>query len=121
MNRPIALFPPLLAILLCAGSAGAAADEGKQLYDTKGCAGCHKIAGEGGEVGPDLTREGTRTDRDRAWHIRHLLNPAEVVPGSIMPVLVANEEEAGHLADYLLTLGVGSAPSAPAAPPPAAK
>lgn len=120
MNYPVAILFPLLAVFLYAGGVGAAVDEGKRLYDAKGCAGCHKVGGEGGEVGPDLSREGTHTDRDRVWHVRHLLNPAEVVPGSIMPVLVANAEEAGHLADYLLSLG--AEPAAPVrATPPAAK
>jgi len=31
---------------------------GKEVYDRKGCAGCHKIAGAGGDLGPDLTNEG---------------------------------------------------------------
>ena len=33
---------------------------GEALYDSSGCPACHMIAGEGGSIGPDLTRIGTR-------------------------------------------------------------
>ena len=85
---------------------------GKILFGDRGCSGCHTINGEGGAVGPDLTDEGSMPGRDRDWHVRHLMSPADVVPGSIMPVLVENETEAGDLADFLLSLkGDTSAPA----------
>ena len=34
-------------------------------------------------IGPDLARVGGKYTND--WHIRHLVNPRDVVPGSIMP------------------------------------
>jgi len=34
-------------------------------------------------TGPDLARVGGKYTND--WHVRHLLNPRDVVPGSIMP------------------------------------
>jgi cytochrome c oxidase cbb3-type subunit III len=33
--------------------------KGEALYNTSGCSGCHMIAGEGGSIGPDLSRIGT--------------------------------------------------------------
>ncbi|MBI5136806.1 MAG: c-type cytochrome [Nitrospirae bacterium] len=109
----------LLLALAWASPVHADVGAGRALYDAKGCAGCHAIAGAGGQVGPDLSAEGTRKDRDRAWHIAHLMNPAGVVPGSIMPPLVKSEADAGHLADFLLTLA--GTPPAKAAPTPPAR
>ncbi len=81
---------------------------GKTLFAKKGCTSCHQINGLGGTFGPNLSREGT-TGRTRDWHIRHLLNPSSVVVGSPMPTLVTDPLEAGALADYLMSLGVGDA------------
>ncbi|NPB03172.1 MAG: c-type cytochrome [Thermotogae bacterium] len=33
----------------------------KRLWNEKGCIGCHKLFGEGGDVGPDLTYEGSKS------------------------------------------------------------
>ncbi len=57
---------------------------GKTLYRQEGCFICHQLAGDGTKVGPDLTIEGAR-GRSMAWLIGHFKNPAEYVPGSIMP------------------------------------
>ncbi|MBI3098589.1 MAG: c-type cytochrome [Planctomycetes bacterium] len=91
--------------------------EGKRLFHTRGCRGCHKIGGVGGEDGPELTQvgrkgietmlfpagfEGPETVRD--WHVAHLLSPASVVPGSTMPNLHLARSEAESLALYLLSL-----------------
>lgn len=66
-------------------NAGLAA-KGEVLFrsDDLGCISCHKIAGEGGAIGPDLTREGQR-GRDDRWQTAHLKDPAGLVPGSRMP------------------------------------
>ncbi|MFQ5509220.1 MAG: c-type cytochrome [Leptospirillia bacterium] len=119
------LLCALVSMTLWAAPAAADVAEGQRLYKEKNCAVCHTIGEEGGEVGPNLSAEGA-AGRDRDWHIRHLLDPAGVVPGSIMPVWVENAEEAGHLADYLLSLmpsaaeqAEAAAVAALAAPPPA--
>jgi mono/diheme cytochrome c family protein len=57
---------------------------GKTLYRQEGCFMCHRLNGEGGGVGPDLTTEGTR-GRTEEWLIGHFKNPPAYVPGSIMP------------------------------------
>jgi mono/diheme cytochrome c family protein len=57
---------------------------GKILYRQEGCFMCHRLDGEGGNVGPDLSVEGTR-GRSEAWLIGHFKNPSAYTPGSIMP------------------------------------
>jgi cbb3-type cytochrome oxidase cytochrome c subunit len=118
-------------LLLSAVPAHASVEEGQRLFQARGCPGCHKVGGAGGAIGPDLTEEATK-GHDRDWHVRHLLNPSDVTPGSIMPRLVKSPDEAGNLADYLMSLGAAPAaapeaataspaPAAPAVPPPAAQ
>jgi len=109
-----------LAVALGPGAAHASVEAGKALFAQKGCGGCHRVHGEGGEVGPDLSNEGNVPGHDRDWQIRHLMDPAAVVPGSFMPKLVQTEAEAGDLADYLLSLKAAPAPAAPAAAGPTA-
>ena len=40
--------------------------EGRRLFETQGCRGCHKLNGVGGSIGPDLTEEGA-TRRLPEW------------------------------------------------------
>ncbi len=58
--------------------------EGGLLFRQENCIGCHRLDGEGGGVGPDLSDEGNRGRTD-AWLIGHFQNPSAYVPGSIMP------------------------------------
>jgi cytochrome c oxidase cbb3-type subunit 3 len=52
--------------------------KGKTVYDASGCGGCHIIAGEGGGVGPELTRVGAM--RGPAY-----LRTALLAPGTNLP------------------------------------
>ncbi len=47
------------------------------------CVGCHTIAGEGGESGPDLSRVGARRDGDSIRRI--IRDPTSVFPDTMMP------------------------------------
>ena len=47
------------------------------------CVGCHKIAGEGGESGPDLSHVGARRDGDSIQRI--IRDPTSVFPDTMMP------------------------------------
>ena len=76
---------------------------GKAMYARLGCAGCHRIHGEGGAVCPDLSYVGD-TRPDRTWHLQHFRDPQSVSPGSIMPKFPLNEQELNHLASYVLSL-----------------
>ncbi len=62
---------------------GGHADEGKKIFLEKAevsCVRCHKVNGEGGEVGPELT--GIITRHDRAYIVRSIVHPnAEIAQG----------------------------------------
>ncbi len=81
--------------------------KGKALYAQFGCNGCHRVHGEGGAVGPDLSFVGT-TRPDRDWHIRHFKNPAAVSPGSFMPKFPLNDQQLTDLTSYMLSLKRGT-------------
>jgi cytochrome c2 len=69
----------------------------KDLIQEKACWGCHKINGEGGTIGPDLTFVGDKSvegyDWENVtgfrsifnWHMQHYDEPEKVVPGTVMP------------------------------------
>ena len=76
---------------------------GKQLYVQYACATCHRIHGEGGAIGPELSYVGDRRT-DRSWHIKHFRNPQSVNPGSIMPKFPLSEKELYDLSSYMLSL-----------------
>jgi cbb3-type cytochrome c oxidase subunit II len=57
-------------------------------------------------TGPDLSRVGGKYDEQ--WHVTHFRNPADLVPGSIMPPfpwIASNPAESKALVAYLQTLG----------------
>ena len=76
---------------------------GQTLYANLGCAGCHRIHGNGGAIGPDLSYEGDARP-DRQWHIKHFRDPQSVSPGSIMPKFPLTEGELQDLTSYMLSL-----------------
>lgn len=77
--------------------------EGRRLFDTHGCRGCHRLRGVGGTIGPDLSREGA-TRRDPAWLERHFLDPRAVSPNSVMPNFHFTPGQAKDLTYYMLSL-----------------
>jgi ubiquinol-cytochrome c reductase cytochrome b subunit len=80
---------------------------GQTLFANLGCAGCHRIHGNGGAIGPDLSYEGD-TRPDREWHIKHFRDPQSVSPGSIMPKFPLTEAELQDLTSYILSLKRGA-------------
>jgi cytochrome c oxidase subunit II len=89
------------------------AAEGAQVFQQKGCAGCHTIQGTSaaGAVGPNLTHFASRgvlagsvfertDDNLRRW----LKDPPKEKPGSIMPNLGLNDHELDVLVAYLQSL-----------------
>lgn len=87
--------------------------QGAQVFQQRGCAGCHTIAGTQAQarVGPNLTHFGSRQtvaagimdntpENLRTW----LADPPGVKPGAAMPNLGLNAEELDALVAYLLAL-----------------
>jgi mono/diheme cytochrome c family protein len=74
---------------------------GALLFETRGCVGCHKIAGTGGVVGPALDTVGAR--RDPAWLKAHFKDPASVTPGSGMPPQKFDEPDLEAITLFLLS------------------
>jgi cytochrome c553 len=88
---------------------------GRQVYRALDCGKCHHISGEGGRLGPELTRAGTVAEQRRAGaaaeYLRQsLVDPgAYVVPGErdTMPrglVLGLSDADLDALVAYLLSL-----------------
>lgn len=81
MNR---IFSPLslLIVLALASSVAAAAPAGEKLFKEK-CAMCHKVRGNGGVLGPELTKVGA-TLGEQALR-EQLANPKKKNPNTTMP------------------------------------
>jgi ubiquinol-cytochrome c reductase cytochrome b subunit len=78
---------------------------GAALYQSQQCGGCHKIAGQGGEAGPDLTTVGLR--HSAGWLHSFMEQPARFHAESRMPAYgppALSHQEIEELAQYLATL-----------------
>jgi mono/diheme cytochrome c family protein len=89
---------------LCAAPAQGADDterlaEGKQLFDTVGCASCHGYAGQGGAAGPALAQRGLPL----AYYERVVRHPIKDMPPYTEKVLPPDKLAAIHA--YLARLG----------------
>ncbi len=93
------------------GSAKAAfanVQKGQELYQSTGCAACHKINGQGSAVGPDLSNEGNK-GRSAAWLVAQIRNPKTNNSASTMPPYPSlSQEQLENLAAYLLSLRSGA-------------
>lgn len=102
--------------------------EGRELTYKFGCRGCHKINGEGGSIGPELTGLGSKTElafmlihdfqhidgphTKTQWAYEHFLNPQRVVPGNpvlnfaptVMPNFGLTNDQARALTIYVMGL-----------------
>ncbi|MGE5801265.1 MAG: cytochrome b N-terminal domain-containing protein [Gemmatimonadota bacterium] len=121
LHRPLALVG--LAVLLggagfligAAGRAPVAIESGaaltsvqragRALYQSQQCGGCHRVAGQGGEEGPDLTTVGLR--HSVGWLHSFVEQPSRFHPQSRMPSYgppALSHQEIEELAQYLATL-----------------
>jgi len=93
---------------------------GRALMDQHACTACHKVEGEGGETGPDLTQAGGRFEPDAI--LRKLVDPAAwTTPGfeaDIMPSFAETPEgELQEIVTYLTGLaGKSYSPTGAASP-----
>ena len=93
-------------------------DLGWRSMRDRGCLGCHLLDGTGGSQGPDLTLEGEKIGhefsfahaedhegrRPWSWLEEHFVDPPRISPGSIMPVLGLEDDEAEALTAVMLSL-----------------
>jgi cytochrome c oxidase subunit 2 len=93
-------------------------EQGKQVFFTAGCVGCHTITGAElngvqalGTVGPNLTHVGSRTGlagevltQTQANIAKWVHNPQKVKPGTLMPNLGLTDDQANAVAAYLESL-----------------
>ena len=61
------------------GIRGRSPDIGKRLFAEASCAGCHKMQGQGGAIGPELTDVFERWKGDRVGILREVLEPSHKV------------------------------------------
>ena len=114
MRRVRFAVVPALSVILFIGAfpvrVAAQGDvaKGKTLYDTSPnkCPTCHKIAGKGGKLAPDLSNVGNR--HDEAWLLKYLPNPKSINPKNVMPPVKLGDADMKALIAYLLSLKSGS-------------
>ena len=119
MRRTVVIAAFALALSGCGGGAthaqsvaGGNPDNGKQLIAQYGCGGCHEIAGvkhADGRVGPTLedfrdkqvivTGRPNRPQNVERW----IMHPQQILPGSLMPDLGVNHDQARDIVAYLYT------------------
>ena len=82
---------------------------GAAVFQSNGCAGCHKINRAGGVIGPDLSNEGNQ-GRSREWLTIQIRNPRAHFPDTTMPSFnKLNDQYINNLIDYLLSLKMATA------------
>ena len=81
-------------------------DKGKELFnDRYACTACHRLNGEGGEIGPELDRAGVRLNPE--WIYRWIQDPLAIQRDSTMPAFGLSDHEAKAITLYLMTLQAG--------------
>ncbi len=90
------------------------AKQGAQLFHSLGCIGCHKVRGQGGTIGPDLS-SGVLQGKSPQWLHIQILDPKKHDPNTLMPAFSsATDQQISDIVDYLMTLEGAKSPSRPA-------
>jgi cytochrome c len=119
---PLLLWGAVLALAACQQGAegparvqvpGGDRERGRELLSVFGCIACHEIpgvAGEGAPFAPPLEGFAHRSyiagklPNEPQALVRWVMSPREVEPGTAMPDLGVNRDEALHMAAYLYSL-----------------
>jgi mono/diheme cytochrome c family protein len=103
-----ATFPKELTIAATHSSDYHPGGDAGRLMDDLRCLSCHSINGNGGDMAPDLTREGSAVQR--AWLEEFLKNPNTLRPALIrrMPKFNLSQGEIKTLSDYILSAYQGA-------------
>jgi ubiquinol-cytochrome c reductase cytochrome b subunit len=81
---------------------------GRELFQSQGCSACHKVNGQGGTTGPDLSDEGDR-GKSADWLVTQIHNPKAHDATSIMPSYSSlSQDQVESLVAYLLSLHSGA-------------
>lgn len=83
---------------------------GQEVFEERGCVGCHVVNGKGGKLGPDLSRAGFMLQPQ--FIFRWVLNPQAFKAKTRMPNLDLNKEDALAVSLYVSTLKEGASDSA---------
>lgn len=78
---------------------------GRALFAQQQCGACHRVAGQGGEIGPDLTFVGAR--HGAGWLHSFIESPTSFHPQTAMPAFgppVLSHQEIEEIAQYLASL-----------------
>lgn len=78
------------------------AETGQELFEEKGCVGCHTVKGIGGNVGPALDDVAKRHDAE--WLFQHFKDPRALMPSTVMPMFDFTDGEAKALTLFVLSL-----------------
>jgi mono/diheme cytochrome c family protein len=70
------------------------------LQEKLSCLGCHRLGGEGGRIGPDLSSLNTRLRADFVYNM--VKDPAATVPGTVMPKVPMPAKTLELIVSYLL-------------------
>lgn len=84
---------------------------GRILFVEKRCVRCHKVAGVGGRLGPDLTEVSAR--RAPAWLNAYVREPRSIKPDAQMPRPRLTDAQRAAVLAYLATLDGSSEPVPP--------
>jgi mono/diheme cytochrome c family protein len=91
------------------GSLSASAQRGEQLFESRGCMGCHTVNGQGGNVGPDLSNEGN-SGHSTQWLATQIRDPKSHDPQTAMPAFNnLSDQQVNDLVAYLESLKTGQA------------
>ena len=91
--------------------------KGRELFQSQGCGACHRIDGQSGSVGPDLSNEAS-AGKSAQWLAAQIRDPKAHNANSTMPSYSSlTQEQVKELVDYLLTLGSGGAKTGTESPP----
>ena len=78
------------------------ADQGKKIFVSQGCYGCHTVGTAGTPIGPDLSRVGFKYFE--SYLARWLRDPSSQKPTAHMPRISLTDIEVRALAAYLASL-----------------
>jgi mono/diheme cytochrome c family protein len=81
------------------------AEQGKELFEEKGCLGCHQVGKKGGYVGPSFTQGAFVGEKLQAgWIPKWLKNSRAMKPDVLEPNYGLSDEEALALTSYLMSI-----------------